>query len=141
MEFNWAMIYNMWSLICWDSVLFSIQIISKVLDQDQTFNSFIQTLSITLLSPLHFIWSLRERLKILKVCLLLESIYKFCFCIRIYDLKGSLRVTIKLLLCDPVVLDSSCGNKPLQCRVKLHTIDLFSGLRINGSFMQRTVLY
>lgn len=51
--------------------------------------------------------------------------------------KESLGATVKLLLCDLVVMGSSSGNSLLQCRVRLHIIDPFSGPFIGGNFMHR----
>lgn len=56
-------------------------------------------------------------------------------------MKGSFSATIKLLLYDVKVMGSSRENNLLQCRVKLRTIDFFSGLRIDVSFVHRTALF
>lgn len=48
---------------------------------------------------------------------------------------------IKLLPCDLVVLGSSRGNNFLQCKVRLHMLDPFSGSHISRSFVHRVALY
>lgn len=55
--------------------------------------------------------------------------------------KGSLSAMVKLLSCDLVVTGSSCGNNLLQYRVRLRTIDPFSGPYIDRSLMHRTVFF
>lgn len=56
-------------------------------------------------------------------------------------MKGSLDVTIKLLSCNLVVMSSSYRNNLLQYRIRLHIIDFFPGLYINGSFVHQTIFF
>lgn len=60
--------------------------------------------------------------------------------------KGRFGAIVKLLSCDFVVIDLSCGNNLLQCRIILRTMDLiwsdpFPELHIGGSFVHQLLLF